>query len=66
MKHTLQSAKEEFEKANIRVQNLESELTDVKHKLAAEKKYGSEENFILKPVTSKGNLITCNSSIIKK
>ena len=35
--------KEEFEKANIRVQNLESELTDVKHKLAAAKKYRSED-----------------------
>ena len=33
----------EFEKANIGVQNLESELTDVKHKLAAEKKYRSED-----------------------
>ena len=38
--------KEEFEKANIRVQNLESELTDVKHKLVV-KKYRNEdlENF---------------------
>ena len=35
--------KEEFEKANTRVQNLESELTDVKHKLAAEKKYRSKD-----------------------
>ena len=31
--------KEEFEKANIRVQNLESELANVKHKLVIEKKY---------------------------
>ena len=30
--------KEEFEKANIRVQNLERELTDVKHKLVVKKK----------------------------
>ena len=35
--------KEEFEKANIRVQNLESELADVKHKLAIEKKYRNED-----------------------
>ena len=35
--------KEEFEKANIRVQNLESELTDVKHKLVVEKKYRNED-----------------------
>ena len=34
---------EEFEKANIRVQNLESELTDVKHKLVVEKKYRNED-----------------------
>ena len=35
--------KEEFEKANIRVQNLERELTDVKHKLVVEKKYRNED-----------------------
>ena len=35
--------KEEFEKANIRVQNLESELADVKHKLVVEKKYRNED-----------------------
>ena len=35
--------KEEFEKANIRVQNLESELTNVKHKLVVEKKYRNED-----------------------
>ena len=34
--------KEEFEKANIRVQNLESELADIKHKLVVEKKYRNE------------------------
>ena len=34
--------KEEFEKANIRVQNLESELTNVKHKLVVDKKYRNE------------------------
>ena len=39
--------KEEFEKTNIRVQILESELTTVKHKLVVEKKYRNEdlENF---------------------
>ena len=49
--------KEEFEKANIRVQNLESELADAKHKLVVEKKYRNEdlENFTLKPLTSKRN-----------
>ena len=35
--------KEEFEKANIRVQNLEIELADVKHKLVVEKKYRNED-----------------------
>ena len=35
--------KEEFEKANIRVQNLERELADVKHKLVVEKKYRNED-----------------------
>ena len=35
--------KEEFEKANIRVQNLESELADVKHKLVVEKKNRNED-----------------------
>ena len=35
--------KEEFEKANIRVQNLESELADVKHKLVVEKRYRNED-----------------------
>ena len=35
--------KEEFKKANIRVQNLESELADVKHKLLVEKKYRNED-----------------------
>ena len=35
--------KEEFEKANIRVQNLESELADVKHELVVEKKYRNED-----------------------
>ena len=39
--------KEVFEKANIRVQNLESELANAKHKLVVEKKYRNEdlENF---------------------
>ena len=35
--------KEEFEKANIRIQNLESELADVKRKLVVEKKYKNED-----------------------
>ena len=60
--------KEELEKANIRVQNLERELGDVKHKLVVEKKYRNEdlEKFHIETLTSKRNLSICNSSVIKK